>query len=107
MAIYDTNKIQGIRLQMKLFLILLLTVLTYAAMPDGLLRPSRAAASINAVNPWPATPPIVSNGATGTVTGRVVVGAGTSRLMLVAVACEYTAAPGSQTLAAPTNSPAK
>ena len=83
---------------MKASLVLFLTVLTYAVTAGGLLRPGQAAASISEVNPWPAIPAIVSNGATGTTTGKVVVGAGQSRLMLVAVACEYTATPASQTI---------
>ncbi len=51
-----------------------------------------ASASVDFVNQWPATPTIVSNGASATATGKFTAGMGTNRLMLVAVATEYSAA---------------
>jgi len=68
------------------YLLLLFCLLTLA------LTAGNAAASVDFVNQWPATPVIVSNGAASPVTGKFSVGAGSNRLMLVAVATEYSAA---------------
>ena len=93
------HKIQGMSWVMKTSLVLLLTLTSMVFMYEGWYKPKQAAASIATLNQWPATPQIVSNAATGTVTGSVTVGAGTNRMMLVAVACDYSSsAPASQTL---------
>jgi len=51
-----------------------------------------ASASVDFINQWPATPTIVSNGAASPASGKFSVGAGVNRLMIVAVATEYSAA---------------
>jgi len=63
-----------------------------ACLLTSVFLPLEASASVDAVNQWPVTPTIVSNGATGTVTGKFTPGMGNNRLMLVAVATEYGAA---------------
>lgn len=89
------KKLNGMSWLKKSSLVLLLTILTTA-----LGSVNGAEASVTPLNAWPATPQIVSNAATGTVTGNVTVAAGTNakRLMLVAVSSEYSAVPGSQTM---------
>jgi hypothetical protein len=62
------------------------------------IMPKGAEASVAALNAWPATPQVVSNTATGTVTGTVTVGAGTNRVMLVVVGAEYSATPATMPL---------
>src|SRR5512138_190371 len=89
-------KTQGMSWWIKTTLVLLLTLGTTVFMYQGLFMPQGAEASVAALNAWPATPQIVSNAATGTVTGTVTVGAGTNRVMLVVVGAEYTASPASQ-----------
>ncbi len=88
--VISTN-IQGLGWKVRAGLVLLFALATAA-----LFMPQGAEASVAAVNAWPATPQIVSNAATGTVTGTVTVGAGTNRVMLVVVGAEYTATPATQ-----------
>lgn len=85
------RKMQSMNWWSKTTLVLLLTLATSAG-----IMPRGAEASVAPVNAWPATPQIVSNAATGTVTGTVTVGAGTNRVMLVVVGAEYTATPATQ-----------
>src|SRR6185369_5924320 len=72
--------------QMKLGITLFFCLLTSVFMT------LEAAASVDFVNQWPAIPTIVSNGNAGTVIGKFTPGMGTNRLMLVAIATEYSAA---------------
>lgn len=58
----------------------------------AVLLPGVATASVVALTQWPSTPTIVSNGSSGTVSGSFVTSSGNNRVMLVAVATEYTAA---------------
>jgi predicted CxxxxCH...CXXCH cytochrome family protein len=80
------------RFKMKLKGALLLVVAATVCALSGLLSPQEAAASVDVVNQWPAKPTIVSNSAAGTITGIYIPGAGSNRVMLVAVATEYSAA---------------
>jgi predicted CxxxxCH...CXXCH cytochrome family protein len=79
---------------MKLRSALLLVVAATVCALSGLISPQEAAASIDAVNQWPAKPTIASYGNAGTVTGNYTPGLGTNRLLLVAVATRYSALPG-------------
>ncbi len=56
------------------------------------LMAGNAAASVDFINQWPITPTIVSNSAASPVSGKFSVGAGVNRLLVVAVATEYSAA---------------
>lgn len=78
---------------MKLRGALLLVVAATVCALSGLISPQEAAASVDAVNQWPAKPTIVSNSNTAAVSGSFTVAPGTKRLMLVAVAIESTTAP--------------
>ena len=78
---------------MKLRSALLLVVAATVCALSGLITPQEAAASVDAVNQWPAKPTIVSNSNTAAVSGSFTVAPGTKRLMLVAVAFESTTAP--------------
>jgi len=73
--------------------VLLLVVTALALMVAGGLSPRTAAASVDFVNKWPATPTIVSNANVTSVSGTFTPGIGNNRLMLVAVAAETSAAP--------------
>ncbi len=80
------------RFKMKLKGALLLVVAATVCALTGLISPQEAAASVDVVNQWPAKPTIVSNSAAPTITGIYTPGAGSNRVMLVAVATEYSAA---------------
>lgn len=80
------NGLQSTSRQMRVCVTLLFCLITTAFMA------LEASASVDFVNQWPATPTIVSNGTTVPVSGKFTVGMGTSRLMLVTVATEYSAA---------------
>jgi len=69
---------------------LLRGLLTLAFVSAGLILPGTAAASVDFVNQWPATPTIVST--TGTASAKFSPGIGNNRLMLVAVATEFASA---------------
>lgn len=58
----------------------------------SLITPRGVAASVDFVNQWPAKPTAFSDTATGTITGNFTPGMGNNRVMLVAVATEYSAA---------------
>lgn len=73
-------------------LVLLAGLLTLAVVSAGFFLPAVASASVDFVNQWPATPVIVSNGATSPASGIFKAGTGVNRLMIVAVATEYSAA---------------
>ena len=75
---------------MKLRSALLLVVTATVCALSGLLTPQVASASVDAVTQWPKMPPIVSDSANGNLSGKFTVGAGNNRLLLVAVATEYT-----------------
>src|SRR6185369_7172510 len=80
------------RFKMKLRSALLLVVAATVCALSGLISPQEAAASIDAVNQWPAKPTIASYGNAGNVHGKYTPGLGNNRLMLVAVAPRYYAA---------------
>lgn len=74
----------------------MLSLLVMFAAVITLLLPAAASASVAVVNQFPATPQLVSNAATGTVTsGTVTVGAGSNRLMIITVAAKYNTTQGS------------
>ncbi|NVN99921.1 MAG: CxxxxCH/CxxCH domain-containing protein, partial [Geobacteraceae bacterium] len=75
---------------MKLRSALLLVLAATVCALGGLISPQVAAASVDAVTQWPALPAIVSNSASGSLTGSFTVGVGNNRLLLVAVATKYT-----------------
>ncbi len=76
---------------MKLRSALLLVVAGTVCALSSLLSPQLASASVDAATQWPSMPPIVSNAAAvGNVSGKFTAGAGNNRLLLVAVATEYT-----------------
>jgi|GEM_PF-1774463 len=79
-------KLQGPDRYLRMYATLFLCMLISALMS------MEAAASVDFVNQWPATPTIVSTGTATTATGKFTPGIGTNRLMLVAVATEYSAA---------------
>jgi hypothetical protein len=89
-----TNTIQRMNCTMKFSMLILLSLISFLT---ASMFPVQAEAAVNVVNPWPAQPPIVSNGNAGTVTGKVIVGTGMKRALLVAVACEYSASTASPT----------
>ena len=64
----------------------------------GLLLPGLAAASVDIVTNWPATPTIVSNGTATTASGKFTAGLGNNRAMVIAVATKYSVA-GAPTIA--------
>ena len=80
------------RFKMKLRSALLLVVAATVCALSGLLTPQVASASVDIVTNFPKMPPIVSDGAKSPVTGTFNVGLGVSRLLVVAVATEYSAA---------------
>ncbi len=72
---------------------ILLVLTATVLMLSGVIIPHEATASVDALNQWPATPMIVSNSATpGVLTAKFTPVAAPNRLMLVAVATEYTGA---------------
>lgn len=71
---------------------LILAVAASVLIFGGVFAPNLADASVGIVSRWPATPQIVSNGATGTVSAKFTPATDQNRLMLVAVATEYGAA---------------
>ena len=78
------------RFKMKLRSALLPVVAATLCALSGLLTPQVASASVDAVTQWPAMPPIVSNSNAGTLSGKFTAGVGNNRVLLVAVATEYT-----------------
>ncbi|MFZ2950222.1 MAG: hypothetical protein WA003_12115, partial [Desulfuromonadaceae bacterium] len=89
----DMTMSRRIRNGLVSFLIVATSVLMF-----GGVAPNLADASVGIVSRWPATPQIVSNGTASPVYAKFTPATDQNRLMLVAVACEYTAAPGTQTI---------
>ena len=90
MRLYAMSEYIDRRFKMRLRSALLLVVAATVCALSGLLTPQVASASVDAVTQWPAMPPIVSNNSAGALSGKFTVGAGNNRVLLVAVATEYT-----------------